>query len=252
VPARVLAILVLSLSLALPSVAAGRDSHAPSAASDNWLPCDAWVMFHWLPYEEVRLYALLGMSPASVRAWLRDDDHHTLGQLFKRSGRTVMQAADQLVAPAYGRVSAARFRMLRNHTVDTLTQGHLAQHVLFHYFHQPLIGSRAARIFGVTPAAYRKLRLRGRSPAEIGRAHGRRRGQITYRALRLLTYAAHAGIRSRQTSRAQADEFLRTQRRGLHHWLDSHISKPGAGADWQPKSADHMAMLCFLLRGDTG
>jgi hypothetical protein len=97
-----------------------------------------------------------------------------------------------------------------------------------------------------------ELRLRGMSPVQIGAAHGRRRGQITYRALGLLTYATHAGIRSGQTSRVQANEFLRTQRRGLHHWLDSRIHKPGAGADLQPKSADHIALLCFPRRGDTG
>jgi hypothetical protein len=244
--------LVGVLALALPPAAGARDSHAPHSAGDNWLPCDAWVMFHWLPYDEARLYSRLGMSRDSVRAWLRDDNHHTLGQLFARRGLTVRQAADQLVAPASGTVAADRLRVLRNHAVDSLTQGHLAQHVLFHYFHQPLIGSRAARIFGVTPATYRTLRLRGVSPAQIGAAHGRRRGQITYRALRLLTYAAHAGIRSGQTSAAQANEFLQTQRHGLHHWLHSRINKPGAGADWQPKAADHMALLCFLLRGDTG
>jgi hypothetical protein len=241
--------LFVVLGLALVPAAGARDSHAPDSAGDNWLPCDAWVMFHWLPYDEARLYSLLGLSRERVRRWLRDDDHHTLGQLFARRGLTVRQAAGQLVAPASGRVTASHLRVLRNHAVDSLTQGHLAQHVLFHYFHQPLIGSRADRIFGVTPATYRKLRLRGMSPAEIGGAHGRRRGQITYRALRLLTYATHAGIRSGQTSPAQANEYLRTQRRGLHHWLDSHINKPGAGADWQPKAADHMALLCFLLRG---
>jgi hypothetical protein len=249
----VLATLVSSVALLAPAGAANaRDTHAPGGASDNWLPCDAWVMFHWLPYDEARLYSLLGMQRSSVQAWLRDDNHHTLGQLFARRGMTIRQAAAQLIAPEVAGAPAARARMLRNHTIDTLTQGHLAQHVLFHYFHQPLVGSRAARIFGVTPAAYRKLRLRGMSPSGIGRAHGRRRGQITYRALRVLTYAAHAGIRSGQTTRPEAEAFLATQRRGLHHWLDSHIRKPGAGGDWAPKGVGHMSMLCFLLRGDTG
>ena len=233
------AVLVL---LALPVGATGRDSHAPAGASDNWLPCDAWVMFHWLPFDESRLYALLGMSRDDVRAWLRDDNHHTLAQLFARRDMTAREAAARLAPKG----------VLRNHTMDALTQGHLAQHVLFHYFHQPLIASRAARVFGVSPVRYRQMRLSGMSPAEIGRAHGRTRGQITYRAYRLLVYAADAGRRSGQTSAAQASSFLATQRRGLKHWLDSHIRKPGGGGSWEPKNASHMAMLCFLLRGNTG
>ena len=239
---RVLAVFAAVTLLGLPAGAAARDSHAPDGASTNWLPCDAWVMFHWLPFDEPTLYALLGKSRDQVRDWLRDDDHHTLAQLFARRGMTVRQAAARLAPKG----------VLRNHTMDALTQGHLAQHVLFHYFHQPLIASRAARVFGVSPAAYRRLRLQGKSPAEIGRPYGRTRGQIAYRAYHLLVHAAHAGTRSGQTSAAQADAFVATQHRGLRHWLNSHIRKPGAGGKWQPKNPSQMALLCFLLRGDTG
>jgi hypothetical protein len=253
VSARLRPILVVSLGLALlPAVAIGRDPHAPAGASDNWLPCDAWVMFHWLPYDEGRLYSLLRMSRTSVRAWLRDDNHHTLGQLFARRGLTVQRAARSLVAPFSRRTTPVRLRVLRSHAVDSLTQGHLAQHLLFHYYHQPLVGSRAQEIFGVSPRAYRRMRLGGLSPADIGRAHGRSPHEIAAHALRLFSYAARAGIRSGQTSRAQASEFLRIQRRGLRYWLGSRINKPGAGTDLPPKGADHVAMLCFLLRGDGG
>src|SRR4051812_17571646 len=159
---RVLAAVVVVILLGLPAAAAARDSHAPAGGSDNWLPCDAWVMFHWLPFDEAKLYALLGKSREDVRAWLRDDNHHTLAQLAARRGLTMREAAAALALNA---------GVLRNHTVDALTQGHLAQHVLFHYFHQPLIASRAASVFGVSPVEFRRLRLHGTSPAEIGRAH---------------------------------------------------------------------------------
>lgn len=239
---RVLGVVAALFLLATAGDAPARDSHAPSGASDNWLPCDAWVMFHWAPFDEATLYDLLDMSPDDVRAWLRDDDHHTLGQLFATRGLSVREAAAAL-APKGVR---------RNHTVDAVTQGHLAQHLLFHYFHQPLIASRAAGIVGVSPVHFRRTRLRGASPAEIGGAHGRTRGQISYRAYRVLAEAAHAGVRAGETSRRQARAFLRIQRHGLHHWLDSHIRKPGAGRAWFPKRVSHEEMLCFLLRGDTG
>lgn len=228
--------------LGVSAPAGARDSHAPPGAGDNWLPCDAWVMFHWLPFDEERLYSLLGMSRDRVRAWLRDDNHHTLAQLFARRGMTTRQAAAALAPPG----------VLRNHTMDALTQGHLAQHVLFHYFHQPAIASQAKRIFGVSPIRYRQLRLQGKSPAAIGRANGRSRGQITYRAYQMLKWAAEAGIGSGQVSRAQAMKYLAIQHHGLGHWLDSQIKKPGGGRATKLTGLKGSALLCFLLRGDPG
>jgi hypothetical protein len=81
------------------------------------------------------------MTRDQVKAWLRDDDHHTLAQLFARRGMSVPRAAASL-APA---------GELRDHAVDVLAQGHLAHHALFHYFHQPLIASPAEPIFEVGP-----------------------------------------------------------------------------------------------------
>jgi hypothetical protein len=245
-----LAAAIAAAALAGPAAAPARDSNAPAAAGDNWLPCDTWVMFHWLPYDERRLYRMLGMNSAEVRAWLRDDNHHTLAQLAARRGLSVREAAAHLVAPARGRVSAERFRTLRNRAVDTLTQGHLAQHVLFHYFHQPLIASRASRLFGVAPTEFRRLRLSGFSPAEIGAVHRRSPAKVAAGARRLLWYAARVGVAAGETPARQARRVYAIQRRGMRHWLHSHIRKPGPHPAWHPSAAtSHMALLCFLLRG---
>ena len=51
------AALVLLLTLLAIAPAGAKDSHAPPAANDRWLPCEPWVMYHWLPFSERRLYA---------------------------------------------------------------------------------------------------------------------------------------------------------------------------------------------------
>lgn len=51
-----------------------------------------------------------------------------------------------------------------------MTQGHLAQHVLFHTMHHPAIGVEAPRLFGVAPSRYMLRRLNGRSPVRIAGA----------------------------------------------------------------------------------
>src|SRR5258705_8968865 len=111
--------------------AAARDSHAPAGASNYWLPCQAWVESHWLPYSEQRLLRVLGVSRPQLRAWVRDDDHHCLRQLAAKRGLTLTAAITRLVSPWRGRVSRARYVELARRARDTLTQRHLAQHVLF-------------------------------------------------------------------------------------------------------------------------
>lgn len=245
-----LAVTISIGATALPTAA--RDSHAPSGASSNWLPCDAWVMFHWLPYSEHRLYTLLGTDQDHIRQWLRDDDHHTLGQLFARRGVGVRRAAAHLLEPVRRRVSAARFAELRKRAVDTLTQGHLAQHVLFHYYHQPVVAVHAKRLFGVSPIEYRRLRLRGKSPAEIAIAHGRSPRQAKLGALALMRWAAAKGARERSTPAAQARRVLAIQRHGIEHWLQSKIRKPGAGRHLELGHLTRKRLLCFLLSGGSG
>ncbi|HEX8854782.1 MAG TPA: hypothetical protein VF752_04210, partial [Thermoleophilaceae bacterium] len=84
--------------------AVARDSDAPPGASPRWLPCEHWVMFHWLPYDETRLYSLLGVHRATVLRWARDDQHRTLGDLARRRGWKPDALASALVRPWRGRV----------------------------------------------------------------------------------------------------------------------------------------------------
>lgn len=248
VPALVAAV-ILGVA-ALPTAA--RDSHAPPEAGTNWLPCEDWVMFHWLPYSERRLYRLLGSNEAAVREWLRDDDHHTLAQLFARRGIGVRSAATRLVAPVRGRVTKGRYGELRSRARDTLTQGHLAQHVLFHYYHQPLVAVHARRLFGVAPIEYRRLRLSGQSPAQIAAGHHRSPRRAKLGALALMRFAAAKGVREHSVPANQARRVMAIQRRGIDHWLGSRIRKPGGGKRTHLGRLSRSRLLCFLLSGASG
>ena len=53
--------------------AASFDSEAPVDAPPHWLPPEAWVYNHWVPYDEGRLYRLLRISRADLWQQLRDD-----------------------------------------------------------------------------------------------------------------------------------------------------------------------------------
>src|SRR5215204_2829798 len=63
-----------------PIVTRSADSDAPASAPAHWLPPEAWVYNHWLPYDETRLYRLLGITRVGLWEQLRDD-RRTLAQL---------------------------------------------------------------------------------------------------------------------------------------------------------------------------
>jgi hypothetical protein len=195
------------------------------------------------------LLHVLRVTRPELLAWLRDDDHHSVRQLAARRGLSVAAAADRLVSPWRGQVSRARYAALGRRARDTLTQPHLAQHVLFHYFHEPAIAIAADRIFGVSPLEYQRALLLGRSPAEIARAHGRSPGQAAREALRVLRIAGARGVAQQATSASQAKAFYSMQRRGVRHWLYRHISKPGFHGSRAISGLHGRRLVCFLMRG---
>ena len=246
-------VLALGVSLAVAAPAAAQDSEAPPGASPRWLPCEDWVMYHWVPFEERRLFALLGVGRPVVLRWMRDDRHHTLAGLARRRGRDPRRVADELVAPWRGGVSPGHEAELRRRAWRTLTQGHLAQHLLFHTFHHPAVAVRARALFGLPALDYQRERLLGRSPAAIGAAHGRSRREVARSALAVLRASGAEGVARRWIPRAQARAQLRRQRAGLSHWLGSSISKPGfRGARRGPRTVrPRAALLCRLFSGRT-
>ena len=134
-------------------------------------------MLHWLPYDERRLLPMLRLSRREVLEWLRDDLHHTLEQLLRSRGLRPTAVAEQLVGTGSSRADAAQLEQLRERALRTLSQSHLAQHVLFHYLHQPEVSARAWEVFGVSPSRFRELRSAATRPRRSGRFRGGR-GQL--------------------------------------------------------------------------
>jgi len=203
-----------------PIVTHSADSDAPANAPAHWLPPEAWVYNHWLPFDEARLYRLLGITRVGLWQQLRDD-RRTLAELAARHGwPDPRRLAAALVAPEAARVGAHRAGVLRARALQTITQGHLAQHVFFHSLHQFGIASEAPEIFGVGDMEFRRLRRAELSPLAVARLHGRSPGQVEALAIAVLRERADTGVRGGAMPRAQADRLLRRQLSQLPRWLD--------------------------------
>lgn len=214
------AALAVCALLLCPSLVSAQDSLAPKGALPHWLPTKRWVYEHWLPFDEGRMYRVLGVGRGAVWRHLRDDAQHDLAQLGRRRGLTPAQLAAALVAPREGEVSRARLAQLRARAYRVVTQGHLSQHILFHSLHQRTIPLAAPRLFGTrTVDEYLQLRRAELSPVQIGRQHGRTRVEMQ-RAVEAALRATNAeGVRTGAISRRQARILLDRQLRQVPRWL---------------------------------
>jgi hypothetical protein len=225
--------LALSALLAIPAAASAADSHAPHGARLDWLPSDEWVMSSWLPYDEARLYALVHVDRVQVDSWL--DDHRTLGALARRHGWSSQRSlAHALVAPRLAGVRPAMRAVLERRALDTLTQAHLANHVIFHVFHTPAIPNGARAVFGVSPATFRHLRDSGLSPTAIAARGGRTRAGAARRLAALLRARGQRAVRLGATSRAQAAALYAEQMTNLPAFMGHTYRTP----------AEQVSFLC--------
>ena len=204
---------VLTLALALlclaPAGAQAHDSLAPPGAKHAWLPAhDDWVMQHWIPFDESDLYAALGIDNVAMERWLRND-HHTVEQLAQRKGLTAAELKERLLAPRRGTVSDGQMAVLEERTDRFMTQGHLAQHVLFHYFHGSYVLENTRSIYGVDRRTYKRMRLDGATPLAIGRRGGRTPAQVDKGMRRILRYGADIGTKDGSQTPEQAAYMLR-------------------------------------------
>lgn len=190
------------------------DSHAPAGARGDWLPSDEWVMSGWLPYDEGRLEALLHVTRDDLDGWL--DDRRSLGQLAARHGFHNLHAlAARLVADRATDHRSTSMATLRARALDTLTQPHLARHVLFHLYHSHALPLATRQVFGVTPAGYERLRDAGSSPVRIARAGGLEPAVLRANLRAFFSERADRAVRTGAMSRAGADRLLAEQDAGM-------------------------------------
>jgi hypothetical protein len=171
-------------------------------------------MQHWLPFDETRLYAALEIDNVALERSLRND-HRTIAQLaLRRAGRRPKDLAKYLVGPRRADVSIRHFRALTGRTLRVLTQGHLAQHLFFHYYH--VVGMRqwSPRIYGVPWRKAERLRQRGLTPMEVGHVNGKSPSHVKLGFRRALRDQATRGVRRGAQTPEQAAFMLR-RRTGL-------------------------------------
>jgi hypothetical protein len=232
---RRLLLIALAVLVLVPGTAAAVDTHAPKGARGDWLPRSEWVMSSWLPFDEARLYDVLGTNRAEVARWL--DDRRTLGQFAAQHGyRDRGALADKLLAPRLHGASPATRRRLRSRTLDMLTQAHLARHVLFHIFHTPAIPRHAQAIFGMSPPRYRRLRDSGLSPQRIAAQGGLSLRQSREALRAILRRRDDQGARSGAMSVRQADALFAHQGADLDAYMRRRYRTP----------AQQVAFVCKL------
>ena len=201
------------------------DSDAPPGASGQWLPAEEWVMERWTPFDEARLYELLGTTRVGTERWLADSrGRRSLAELARRRGIGRGTLTRRLLAPVRGNMSRSRYERLRERTRRMLTQSHLSQHMLFHTFHTWAVRAAARRTLGLSPAEWKKLRdrPRGQGPgltvAEIARRRGVPVERLRRPVLAAIERTTARGVRSGATSPAQAALQLEEQRWKIEHW----------------------------------
>ncbi|MDA0174121.1 hypothetical protein OJ998_33775 [Solirubrobacter taibaiensis] len=223
------AIAAAALLLATPAYA--QDPEAPKGAPKHWLANEDWINYLWLPYEEARLYKLIGYSRGEVFRWVRDEK--TMAQLARKSGWEPRALAEALVAPQKGHVSAAKLRELADRAERTLTQGHLGQHILFHALHQTAVPEKATVIFGTRDRdEFLKMRRAELSPLQICELNGKSRVEAQKGVSDALREAAARGVRDGSLPAAQAEVMLDRQLRQVPRWLgQNRYNGPSGGAN---------------------
>jgi Tol biopolymer transport system component len=199
---------------------ASLDSGAPKGAPPHWLPSEPWVMQHWLPYDETRLYQLLHATRGDVWRWLRDDTRNLAG-LARERGLDPAQLAKDLVAPWRGKLEdPRRLALLEKRALRTLTQGHLSQHMFFHSLHQNAVPDNAPAIFGTASRAqFQQLRRNELSPLQICRLNGLSGAHARTTAETTLRRYVQRAVDGQAMTAAQGQRLLARQLRQLPRWL---------------------------------
>ena len=116
--------------------------------------------------------------------------------------------------------------VLERRALETLTQGHLSNHIIFHVFHTPAIADHARTIFGLRPATFRHLRDSGLSPTTIAHRGGRTRAGAQGRLATVLKARGRRAVRIGAMSRAQARALYAEQWRRCRRSCATPIARP--------------------------
>jgi hypothetical protein len=198
------------------------DPDAPPGAPANWLPSDPWVQDHWLPYDETRLYQVLGTSRSQLLVWMRRaHDHVPLTVFAREQGVPVAGLAQRLVGPRPAWMSSSQYQVLVYRAGKTLTQPHLIHHMLGHLFHVPPLTRWLRHLLRLPESEIVQLhRSEGLSLAQIAQRQGIDPAALARRALAFLRSVQEQGVALHQTPAAQARLWFALQEQRFPRWFD--------------------------------
>jgi hypothetical protein len=238
------AVLVVAALACVPAHAQASDSDAPPGAPDTWLPNEAWVGEHWLPYDERDLYSVLQTDPAGLIDWL-SGERRNLADLARARGLTTRAAVDAIMRPQRARLPAARYRLLRSRAMRTFTQTHLSVHLLFHPLHDDSFQLALPTILGVGYPEMGQLRAQGLSLYDIAARHGNDRRRVDALTLRALRAGMRHGVRRGEVSPAEAQTYLAYQRSAIAGVMD-YVAPRAVAASEAAAPGGSRPFLCVL------
>jgi hypothetical protein len=207
-----------ALALSATRIADAHDSLAPPDAPHTWLPEEDWVAYHWVPFDERALMRALGLRGRELEAFLYDD-HHTLADLARRHGIELDRLVAKLVPPARSTTQGGRIALLRDRARRLLTQGHLAQHVFFHVFHNGG-GSRViADTLDISPTSFFAARDHGLTAVRIARMQRIPPTRLSRRLTEYFRDQGQRGIALGVASRSETRRILERRRAALGCWM---------------------------------
>jgi hypothetical protein len=225
----------LCLAFAAPASADQPDSHAPVGAKPDWLPGTEWVMERWLPFNEKRLEQVYGMDRPGLYFYLKDGDQSLL-DLAREKSIPTRGLAVRLLATRHGLKPSQR-RSLTRRTRDVLGQGHLAEHMLGHAFHEWAIWAHTKEIFGLTELQYNGLA--GMTQVERAAKGGVTPAQLRGRVIAALARSRQRGVARKAISLAEARTMRAQALEAIDRWLVAPQMMAG-----QPSAS--ASLLCHI------
>jgi hypothetical protein len=237
-------VLAIAALISMPAPVQARDSDAPPGAPDTWLPDEAWVGEHWIPYDERDLYRVLEIDQAGLVGWLSGERHNLAG-LARARGMTPSAAVDAILRPQRTRLSASRYRLLRSRALRTFTQTHLSVHLFFHPLHDDSFQRVLPDVLGVGYGEMGKLRAEGLSLYDIAARHGNGRRRVNELTMRALRAGMARGERLGMVSPVEARTYLAYQRSAVAGVME-YVPAGAVAASATGAPRGSLALLCTL------
>jgi hypothetical protein len=214
VRARNLLAIVLAISFA------GLSSAVPSASAYG-IPEAEWAQEHWMPFDEVTFYEVVGTTRRDVLNWgKRHDDKVPLRVMItKRKGLSFPKVVNALMERWDG-LEESQIQRLRRRTVMILETPHLGQHMFGHTIHHRSVTLALPDILRVEDNnALNELRAQGLSVADVGQRNGLAVAEVEDAIIATIRRSFRRGIRRNAVSHREMRLRMSYVREEVHGYV---------------------------------